>query len=217
MRIFIGNDPRLSLQANVLAHSIQKHATKPVSISMLNLRTLTITRQGLTEFTYSRYLVPWLCDYQGWALFLDSDMLVMDDVSKLFDLADDKYGVMVVKNRMRFEWPSLMLFNNAKCKTLTPDYVQNYKSPQDFSWAEVGELPGEWNHCCNYDEPKKASLAHYTQGVPCWFETKDSEYSKEWFEARQDMESTIEWKDILSKSVHAKPVLEKLFKGYVNG
>lgn len=214
MRIFIGNDPRLALQANVLAHSIQRRSSKPVSITMLNLKTLPITRKGLTEFTYSRYLVPWLCNYEGWGLFLDSDMLCLDDVAKLFALKDDKYGVMVVKNKMRFEWPSLMLFNNAKCKVLTTEYVQAYKSPQDFSWAEVGDLPGEWNHCCNYDEPKNASLAHYTQGVPCWFETKDSEYSKEWLEERQDMENTVSWSQIMAASVHARPVLERMFNGY---
>lgn len=216
MKIFIGNDPRLSLQANVLANSIQRQSTKPVSITMLNLNTLPIKRKGLTEFTYSRYLVPWICNYEGWALFLDSDMLVMDDISKLFDLKNEDYGVMVVKNRQRFEWPSLMLFNNPKCKALTPEFVETYKSPQDFSWAEVGELPGEWNHCCNYDEPKKASIAHYTQGIPQWFETRDSEYAAEWFKEKALMESTIEWRDIMASSVHARPVLEKLFKRYVN-
>lgn len=214
MRVFIGNDDRLTLQANVLAHSISRRASKPVSITMLNIGSLPITRQGLTTFTYSRYLVPYLCGYEGWGLFLDSDMLCLDDISRLFSLADDRHGVMVVKNKMRFEWPSLMLFNNEKCKTLTPDFVQSYKSPQDFSWAEVGELPSEWNHCVNYDEPKKASLVHYTQGVPHWFECRNSEYSKEWVAEKQDMEKICDWGDIMAGSVHARPVLENMFKGY---
>src|SRR6185436_16452681 len=124
LKVFIGYDDRQPLSANVLAHSINRRSSKPVSITMLDLKTLPIQRKGLTDFTYSRYLVPYLCNYEGWGLFLDSDMLVMADITELFELAKDEHSVMVVKNQMRFEWPSLMLFNAEKCKTLTPKYVE---------------------------------------------------------------------------------------------
>ena len=183
---------------------------------MLDIKTLPIQRRGLTAFTYSRYLVPWLCDYEGWGLFLDSDMLVMSDITELFEMANEEHSVMVVKNQMRFEWPSLMLFNAEKCKTLTPKYVENYASPQDFMWAngKVGELPDVWNHCVNYDLKKPAKLAHYTQGMPIWFETKDSEYAQEWMDEMKDMERICQWKDLMVASVHAKPVLENMLRGY---
>lgn len=215
-RVFIGYDKRQPVAYNVLQHSIWRRSSKPVAISPIKLDTLPFTRTGLTEFTFSRYLVPWLCDYEGWALFLDSDMLVMDDITELFDMADESKSVMVVQNAQRFEWPSLMLFNNAKCKLLDPDYVSKYSSPQDFAWARdgVGSLPKEWNHCVGYDPPGPAKLAHYTQGIPLWFETSNCEYGKEWMDELKDMERACLWKEIMASSVHAKPVLENMLKGY---
>lgn len=220
LRIFVGVDDRQPLSYNVLHHSIVRHATVPVAVTPLRLSTLPIQRKGLTEFTYTRYLVPWLCDFQGWALFLDSDMLVLGDINELFQKADDQYAVMVVQNKMRFEWPSLMLFNCKKCEILTPSYVEKYGSPQDMSWAGgmpgVGNLPAEWNHCSNYDSPNGAQpkLVHYTQGIPCWHETADSDFAAEWIAERDDMLRICTWKDIMAISVHAQPVLERMMRNY---
>lgn len=216
LRIFIGVDDRQPLSYNVLQHSIIRYTSLPVAVTPLRISTLPITRQGLTEFTFSRYLVPWLCEYEGWGLFMDSDMLMMGDITELFAKVNDEYAVMVVKTAMRFEWPSLMMFNCAKCKMLTPDYVEHYPSPQDFGWAngKIGELPAEWNHIVAYDAYKPAKLAHYTQGVPIWFETAEGDYSKEWMENFQDMQRICAWKDIMAASVHAKPVLERMLHGY---
>lgn len=217
LRIFIGADERQPVAVNVLQHSIWRRASKPVSISPLCLNTLPITRTGLTDFTFSRYLVPWLCDFEGWALFVDSDMLVLGDIAELFTLADESKSVMVVQNVQRFEWPSLMLFNCAKCRLLDPDYVQKYPSPQDFNWARdgVGSLPSEWNVCVGYDQPQaNPKLVHYTQGIPLWFETKDCAYSDEWRAEFKDMERACSWSQIMAASVHAKPVLEHMLRGY---
>ena len=72
------------------------------------IQQLPLKRMGLTPFTYSRFLVPQLCNYEGWALFLDLDMLVQGDIAELFDLADESQAVMVVKSNARFEWASVM-------------------------------------------------------------------------------------------------------------
>jgi len=216
LNVFIGGDDRQPLSANVLANSIVRRSSQPVSITMLRISQLPIKRQGLTEFTFTRYLVPWLSDFKGWSLFLDADMLVLGDIAELFAKGDPQYAVMVVKNRMRFEWPSLMLFNNELCRALTPSYVEKYGSPQDFQWTNglIGQLPDEWNHCSNYDDHKPAKLVHYTQGVPIWFETSESDYSKEWMDELKEMQRICAWKEIMAASVHAKPVLEKMLAGY---
>ena len=65
IRVFIGFDPRQPLAFNVCASSIVRAASKPVAITALTLKTLPIKRQGLTQFTYSRFLVPHLCNYEG--------------------------------------------------------------------------------------------------------------------------------------------------------
>lgn len=215
-RVFIGVDERQPVAFNVLQHSIWRRSSQPVAITPIVLRQTPLTRTGLTSFTYSRYLVPWLSGYEGWSLFLDSDMLCLGDIAELFALADDSKSVMVVTDVPGFERPSLMLFNNAKCKLLDPEYVGKYSSPQDFNWARdgVGSLPPQWNVCVGYTDPPDAKLIHYTQGIPLWFETRNCAYGQDWMDELKDMERACLWKDIMAASVHAKPVLENMLRGY---
>lgn len=211
LRVFIGFDPRQAISYNVLQYSIVTQSSRPVQISPLIIEQLPIARRGLTPFTYSRYLIPWLCNYQGWALFMDADMLLNDDIAKLFALADEQYDVMVVKLEERFEWPSLMLFNCAKCTTLTPEFVEDTaNSCANFAWTtadRIGELPSEWNHTVGYSPKREGmSLIHYTQGVPIFPEIQGCEYSTEWNNLCADMISFGEWQDIMGQSVHATQV-----------
>lgn len=217
INIFIGYDPRERVAYNVLAYSILKRATKPVSITPIALSHLKdiFTREKnplqSTDFSFSRFLTPYLSNYSGWSVFMDCDMLVLDDIAKLFELKDDKYALMCVKHnhipnenikflnqkQTKYEkknWSSVMLFNNEKCKALTPEYVNSASGLElhQFKWLEdddlIGELPKEWNHLVGYNEENpNASLIHYTIGGPYFDEYKDCEYSKEWFAERDDM------------------------------
>lgn len=213
-RIFIGFDERQLISYNVLQNSVICRASKPVAITPLVLQTLPITRRGLTPFTFSRFLCPWLCNYEGWSLFLDADMLVLGDITEIFDAADPAHAVMVVKNKIQFEWPSMMLFNNEKSKALTPEFVQNDQGLFKLTWASsVGDLPSEWNHCVGYDEPRQdAKLVHFTQGIPAFPETKTSEYAEQWGQELKACNSTMPWAALMGTSVHAKHVYERLSK-----
>ena len=88
--VFIGFDSREDLAVQVLAHSIQSRASRPVRIGQVRLSQLgpVFSRprdpQQSTDFSFSRFLVPWLCDYRGWALFLDADMLCLGDIAELW-------------------------------------------------------------------------------------------------------------------------------------
>ncbi len=217
LKIFIGYDPRQPAAFYTLAHSIWAHTSLPVSITPLMLKQLPLTRTGLTEFTYSRFLLPYLCGYEGVSLFVDSDFLCRSNILELlmYPMAFREQDVFVVKNKIKFEWASLMLFNNAACRILTPDYVEDKKNPLfDFAWAKaVGELPAEWNHLVGYDEPNwKAKMVHYTQGVPCWPETKECEHAEPWLTTAQQILTTVSFKELMGRSVHAKPVYERLKK-----
>jgi lipopolysaccharide biosynthesis glycosyltransferase len=215
MRIYIGLDPRSPVAYNVLQWSIIRRSSKPVAIIPLVLPTLPMTRRGLTDFTFSRYLPPALCGYQGTSLFLDPDMLMLGDVVELFDLMDGEHSVYVVKGKERFEWPSLMLFNNEQCKELTPAYIDDANHmPQDLSWAEsVGELPREWNFCVGYDEAKELpKLVHYTAGIPHFAETRACDYSAEWWDEYESMKGNCSWLELMGDSVHAEMVLNGLQK-----
>lgn len=214
--IFIGYDHRQPISFHVLAHSLIARSSKPLAITPLVLPTLALRRAGLTPFTFSRFLVPRLMEYQGWGLFLDIDMLARADIAELFSLADDNYAVMVVKNDLRFEWASLMLFNCQRCQTLTPGYVADADKLHAIGWApedQIGALPGEWNHLVGYDPPNQtAKLVHFTQGVPCFPETQDSEFGEEWRAEASAAFSSVAWRELMGNSVHAKPVYERLME-----
>lgn len=217
IRVFVGYDPREAVAYNVLAHSIRVRATRPVTIAPLALSQLggVMTRERhplqSTDFSFSRFLTPYLSDFAGWSIFMDCDMLVLDDIAKLYDLRDDRYAVMVVKHdhtpreivkfldqpQSKYEkknWSSVMLFNNALCTTLTPDYVNRASGLElhQFKWlgddSRIGELPHCWNHLVGYDAPRAGmSLVHYTLGGPYFDEFRNCEYSKEWFSDRDNM------------------------------
>ncbi len=216
IRVFIGFDSVETVAFHVLAHSIHARSSEPVSITPLMLSHLegkmTRERHDLqsTEFSFSRFMVPYLCDYQGWALFMDCDMLVLDDMAELWKLRDDKYAVQVVKHdhvpkettkflgqtQSKYEkknWSSVMLFNNAKCQALTGDFVNTATGLElhRFQWLDsedlIGEIPHRWNHLVGYDEKvptDQVSNLHYTIGGPYFDDYRDTDYADEWFEAR---------------------------------
>lgn len=220
IRVFVGYDPRESVAFHVLSHSILKRATSPVSVTPLALNQLGDLmwreRNSLqsTDFSFSRFLTPYLCGYEGWAVFMDCDMLVLDDIANLWSLCNDQYAVMCVKHdhvpeedtkflgavQTKYEkknWSSVMLFNCAKCQALTPEYVNTATGLElhRFKWLEsddlIGEIPHRWNHLVDYDPNvpvDKISNLHYTIGGPYFEEYKACSYSHEWNEEHEDMQ-----------------------------
>lgn len=211
-KVFIGFDPKEKAAFAVAQYSLMRHASVPVAVTPLILRTLPMTRswdnRQSTEFSFSRFLVPYLCNYQGWALFMDCDMMFRADVEELFSFADDRYAVMVVKHDYepktdtkflghvqtkypRKNWSSVMLFNCARCTALTKHAVNTMGGPwlHQFEWAdEIGELPVEWNHLVGeYDPNPDAKLVHWTLGGPYFQEYFDAEFAAEWWQNRDRM------------------------------
>jgi len=213
LKIFIGYDERQPVSYNVLHASIMRYASQPVAITPLVLSTLPMKRRGLTPFTYSRFICPFLSNYEGVSIFLDADIMLRDDIHKLKDLVDPFCDVSVAKSKMKFEWSSVMVFNNAKCKHLTPQRIDDVsENPLGLGWAnDIGSIPLEWNHLVGYYETNpNAKLVHFTQGVPAWKETWDCEHAGEWRSFMMNLVHAQSWNDILGSSVHAKPVLERL-------
>ena len=222
-RIFVGYDSKEVAAYHVLASSIIRRATTPVAIIPLALNQLSIftrTRgaKESTEFSISRFLVPYLSDYDGWSLFMDCDMLCKIDVTELlmYPMLNPDKAILccqhdyVPKTDTKFlgqtnsaypkkNWSSLMLMNNARCRALTPEYV-NTASGLDlhrFNWLasdeEIGALPLEYNWLVGeYDPNPNAKILHYTLGGP-WFEAyRDSDHSKEWFDEQCTVAATTD-------------------------
>ncbi len=204
--IFIGYDLRERAATNVLIDSLYQHSSMPLAITPIV--TPQLEAQGLyrrardprqsTAFSFSRFLVPHLMNYSGWAIFMDCDMLCRGDIAALWNLRDERYAVMCVQHRhepsetVKFlgevqssyakkNWSSLMLLNTARCRALTVDYV-NQATGLDlhrFHWLEgdheIGALPECWNHLVDVQPPPAApaaeggpTLLHWTLGGP-WF------------------------------------------------
>lgn len=214
IRIFIGFDERETVAWHVLTHSILARSSQPVAFIPLALNNLqgvfTRPREALqsTDFSFSRFLTPYLSGYEGWSLFMDCDMLVRRDIAELWALRDERYAVMCVqhdhrpKESVKFlnqpqtpygkkNWSSVMLFNNARCKALTPEYVNTATGLQlhQFKWLQddslIGALPPAWNHLVGYSEPMPdAANVHYTLGGPYFDEYRDCEHAQAWVDER---------------------------------
>ena len=206
LRVFIGYEPDETIALHVLSHSIWRHASVPVSITPLMLRQLPLTRERdpvqTSEFTFSRFIVPHLCNYESRALYLDCDMLVRCDIGEVFYAADADAQVSVVKHDYtpkhktkflgktqtryrRKNWSSLMMFNNANCKMLTHQAVNDRESSwlRKMEWADrIGELPSDFNHLVGEYAPNPAAkIVHFTLGTPCFAKYRHCEFAHEWF------------------------------------
>ena len=217
IRVFIGYDSAEAVAFSVLERSINARASEPVAVAPVMLSQVrgvfSRPHNSLqsTEFSFSRFLVPWLAGYEGWAVFMDCDMLMLDDVAKLWKLRDERYAVQVVKHthvpkedvkflghtQTKYEkknWSSVMLMNCARCRALTPEFVSNATGLElhQFKWlgddALIGELPSRWNHLVGYDAPRAdAALVHFTIGGPWFDDYRACEYADEWRSERDAM------------------------------
>ena len=211
INIFIGYDSKEKVAYNVLSHSIIQNSTKPVAITPIALNHLkddfVRERNALssTEFSFSRFMIPHLMNYQGWALFMDCDMLMFEDIAELWRMRDDSKAIQVCKHdytpkeKTKFlgqtqtaypkkNWSSFMLMNCKKCTQLTPNYVNRATGLElhQFKWLEseelIGDLPLEWNWLVGeYEHKDEVKNVHYTKGGPWFEEYRDCDYSQDWF------------------------------------
>lgn len=222
LQVAIGYDPRAPAAITCLMSSITRQSTVPVSLTPIVIDYLPIANEtvGLTPFTYTRYLTPWLMGFKGKAIFLDADIVARGDIAELMLEAQGDHAVWCVKHEAKFEWPSVMVFDCAHeaNKVLTPQYVQeNYKQLPTFSWLGgrdsdlIGSLPHEWNHLVMYDEPSlEAKLIHFTAGIPIWPETSGCEHTEAWVEEMSFATAAISWKELMGNSRHVPKVKEHL-------
>ncbi len=212
--VYVGWDSREDIAYQVCKYSIEtrSHNVKVVPLKRKELidnghYSRPKDTLGSTEFTFTRFLVPRLEEYKGWAVFCDCDILWQIGVEDLLAHADDKYAVMVVKHDYkptqkvkmdgkeqhlypRKNWSSVILWNcgHPSNKGLTKEIIDEYEGAylHRFRWLEdheIGELPKEYNWLVNwYHEPEDGTpkIIHYTEGGP-WFDNYVScEYGANW-------------------------------------
>lgn len=159
-----------------------------------------------TDHAIARFFIPWLRDYQGWALFTDGDVLFRRDIKELLDLRDERFAVQVVKHPVltdegvkkdghyqlpyrRKNWSSVMLVNcgHPSNRKLTLDVVNNWpgRDLHGFLWLlddEIGSLQAEWNYLVGVNEPQAdPAIVHYTLGTPDVDGHENDPFAEEWF------------------------------------
>ncbi len=222
VRVFLGYDPNEAGGFHVCNHSIMTRASRPVSIQPISLnqipdwkRNNPSDKPGATDFSFARFLVPYLCGYQGYAIFMDgADMLVTDDIVKLWEKRDTYSAVQCVQipqydveeTKMwgqrnewypRKQWSAVTIWNcgHYHNRVLTPEFVAKASGAElhRFSWLQderIGQIPAEWNHLVDVfarTPEKTPAVLHYTYGLPTIWSYKDEDAVDKWFEERAMM------------------------------
>lgn len=219
--IFIGYDKDEPAAYHVLSHSLLRRATGPISITPLvrdHFPYFTRTRGPLesTDFTFTRFLVPYLSGYQGYSLFMDCDMLCQVPINDIWQALNPikpdkalwvcphdyipKEGLKMQDQPQTYyprkNWSSFMLFDNSECRVLTPDYVNTATGLQlhRFEWLQdeqIGFLPLEWNWLVGeYAANPKAKILHYTLGGPWLPKYRYTDHAGEWLDEYRHMAGT---------------------------
>lgn len=221
-RIFIGFDTSQSIAYHVLCDSIWRHIPPGLHDDVVIYPLILSDFQAMcgwerphdplqsTEFTYLRFTVPWHCDYDGVALFIDSDMLALGDVTKLFrghgeNMGDyalkvvqhdhrptnqRKMGDKVQTAYPRKNWSSVMLMDCSKLTLWSLEAAERWSGKQlhrfeGIADAQIGSLPGYWNDLDRYDTD--TMLLHYTDGGPWLPGYENHAFGDVWFEAKQEL------------------------------
>jgi hypothetical protein len=218
LTIYVGHDPREQLAYDVCVHSLKKRTDANIvklSTSLIPEYKRPKGEHESTDFTYSRFFVPYLNGFKGFAMFVDCDYVFLDDPAKL--LKTDEYWrspVSVCKHPQYVpnsyikmdgihqhtmpmkNWASLMLFNCAHpdLKILTPQYVNTVmpgRSLHQFEWIKekesIGSIPLDWNCLDGYYHLANPKAIHYTDGGPWFKDYQHTFYSQYWYAEYTDM------------------------------
>ena len=223
VNVVVGYDEREAVAYHTCIESIISNSSTHINITPLCLKHFKKYREnhtdGSNEFIYSRFLVPYLFNFKGWAIYIDGDMVCLDDIKKLWDLRDNKFATQVVKheyktkmskkyfgnkneNYPRKNWSSVILWNceHEDNKCLTPEFVSRKSGAflHRFKWLkddQIGEIDKTWNWLAiEYNDNPKAKLVHYTLGTPCFDKFYDTSMSSHWKRFFKKMLTGIETK-----------------------
>lgn len=226
INLFIGYDSKEDEASKVCAFSAQKNCSEKLNINFIkikeqrkkNLYYRGDDKLGSTEFTFTRFLVPFLSNHSGWSIFCDCDFLWLGDISELLKYKDDRYAVMCVqhdynpssKTKMdgqaqnfypRKNWSSMVLWNNEhpSNKKLTIDDINSKdgKYLHRFGWLkddEIGKIDYVWNWLVGWYKVKSnifPKAIHFTEGGPWHKNYENCEFSDIYLQYKNELEISI--------------------------
>jgi len=224
MKVFIGYDSREDLAYRVCKRSLEKHSSLPLDIQPIkqqemrerNLYWREHDPLSSTEFSFTRFLTPYLAGYKGWAVFMDCDFLWRGDIATLQQYMNPYFGAFVVQHDYkpkethkmdgkvqhqypRKNWSSMILWNcgHLHIKALTPEVVNResgmYLHQLRFLWdACIGNLPVAYNYLEGWHTKEDCAdpiAVHFTRGGPWFKDYLDVQYGDEWMRVAKEIEN----------------------------
>ena len=219
LNIYIGFDAVETTAYHTLAHSIIEQASGPVRISPICSKhykkffNRERDEKQSNDFSFTRFLVPYLNNFEDTAIFMDCDMMLRTDIFHVLNGLNPKNAISVVMhdytpsdtvkylNNVQYtyprkNWSSFVVWNCAhpKNQTLTPEFVEKATglALHRFTWLdddEIGELDVRWNWLVGdyIDPPVDVKNVHWTLGGPYFEEYSQVDFSSEWFEMNKRM------------------------------
>jgi hypothetical protein len=219
LNIYIGFDKVETTAYHTLVHSIIEHASGPVRISPICSKHYSKffnrerDEKQSNDFSFTRFLVPYLNNFDDTAIFMDCDMMLRTDIFQVLNGLDPENAISVVMhdytpsdavkylNNVQYayprkNWSSFVVWNCAhpKNRTLTPEFVEKATglTLHRFTWLsdnEIGELDVRWNWLVGdyINPPVDVKNVHWTLGGPYFNEYSQVDFSGEWFEMNKKM------------------------------
>ena len=175
IRIFVGSDERMGKAELALEHSIRVRTQAEVEFTWMRSgdpgwddwnigreRGHPYSSNGwATDFTCFRFAVPNLCDFEGHAIYLDADMIVLGDIEELWDMR--RPGRVVTTKR-----PDVMVWDCAAVagRWPAPEIMKASGAMYTQYMLMIGDdrldssIPSIWNSVDRYTAD--ARLVHYS-------------------------------------------------------
>tara|TARA_Y100001937_G_scaffold119928_1_gene176392 strand:- start:704 stop:1360 length:657 start_codon:yes stop_codon:yes gene_type:complete len=218
VNIYIGYEEAHPEMYEVCKASIERfsklHVIKPlIKSKLIEQGVYSRPFQGeATDFSFTRFLVPYLNNFQGWALFVDGDFLFRADPQDMTECVDEeehdvyvvKHPELITKQGIKMDgrinrpypckyWSSLMYINCDE-QSLSPETVNTANAGylHEFNWAgSIGSLPATWNNMIGYYDIYQPCAVHFTDGGPWLKGFEDQPYADEWRAVRNEAQRPI--------------------------
>lgn len=221
LEIFIGYDEIERVAWYTLAHSIIEKSSVPISLNPIateHFRKFFTRKRDSKQsnsFSFSRFVVPYLMNFTGYAIFMDCDMMLRTDIAEIIDVINTgpEKAVYVVPHDYtptdtvkylntkqyaypRKNWSSFVVWNcgHKKNRILSPEFFNSASGLElhRFAWLnddEIGELDIRWNWLVGdyQDPPSDVKNVHWTLGGPYFSEFSEVDFAEEWFTANKSM------------------------------
>jgi len=169
IRICIGTEPKMRIPEKVLMYSIRKRTSRPVAFFRMLGPFWDEAPTGVTGFSFRRWMIPEYFDHKGFAIYLDADQIVLDDIAKLWEFKDSIKKHVWCAYKGKRPLTSVLLINCSMCRTWKniPARLKSgelsRREVMHGKWIHprMGDVGYEWNHIDLY-KPGETKLLHYS-------------------------------------------------------